>query len=137
MPHFALAESLEAKTRVEVTKVESTNIVAKLPGSDPALKDEFVVLKEVDHTLPSQWRIVPPPTAHASLGPLLQTPLRGVSTWLGKANHPPPFQWRIMLMASPPTTHTSFGPLPPMPRMVSLMSLAERDHALPSQCTIP
>ena len=50
MPHFALAESLEAKTRVEVTKVESANIVAKLPGSDPALKDEFVVLSaHIDH----------------------------------------------------------------------------------------
>ncbi len=50
MPHFALAVSLEAKTRVEVTKVESANIVARLPGSDPALKDEYVVLSaHIDH----------------------------------------------------------------------------------------
>ena len=50
MPHFALAISLEAKTKVEVTRVESANIVAKLPGSDPALKDEYVVLSaHIDH----------------------------------------------------------------------------------------
>jgi Zn-dependent M28 family amino/carboxypeptidase len=50
MPHFPLTVSLEAKTHVEVTKVESANIVAKLPGSDPALKDEYVVLSaHLDH----------------------------------------------------------------------------------------
>jgi Zn-dependent M28 family amino/carboxypeptidase len=50
LPHFALAVSLEAKTHVEVTKVESANIVAKLPGSDPTLKDEYVVLSaHLDH----------------------------------------------------------------------------------------
>jgi len=50
LPHFALPASLEAKTRVDVTKVESANIVAKLPGSDPALKDEYVVLSaHIDH----------------------------------------------------------------------------------------
>ena len=50
LPHFALTASLEAKTRVEVTKLDSANIVAKLPGSDPALKDEYVVLSaHIDH----------------------------------------------------------------------------------------
>ena len=50
MPHFPLALSLEAKTRVDVTKVESANLVAKIPGSDPALKDEYVVLSaHLDH----------------------------------------------------------------------------------------
>jgi Zn-dependent M28 family amino/carboxypeptidase len=50
MPHFALAVSLSAKTKVEVTQVESANLVAKLPGSDPALKDEYVVLSaHLDH----------------------------------------------------------------------------------------
>ncbi|MFZ1917509.1 MAG: M28 family peptidase [Terriglobales bacterium] len=50
LPHFPLAVSLEAKTHVEVTKVESANIVAKLPGSDPAFKDEYVVLSaHLDH----------------------------------------------------------------------------------------
>jgi Zn-dependent M28 family amino/carboxypeptidase len=50
MPHFALAASLQAKTRVEVTRVQSSNIVARLPASDPALKNEYVVLSaHIDH----------------------------------------------------------------------------------------
>jgi Zn-dependent M28 family amino/carboxypeptidase len=50
LPHFPLAVSLAAKTRVEVTKIESANLVAKLPGSDPTLKDEYVVLSaHLDH----------------------------------------------------------------------------------------
>src|SRR5260370_1060380 len=44
LPHFPLAVSLAAKTKVDVTKIESVNLVAKLPGRDPALKDEYVVL---------------------------------------------------------------------------------------------
>jgi Zn-dependent M28 family amino/carboxypeptidase len=50
LPHFPLTVSLEAKTKVEVTKVSSANLVARLPGSDPALKDEYVVLTaHLDH----------------------------------------------------------------------------------------
>ena len=50
LPHFALTASLEAKTHVEVSKLESANIVAKLPGSDPVLKNEYVVLSaHLDH----------------------------------------------------------------------------------------
>jgi Zn-dependent M28 family amino/carboxypeptidase len=50
LPHFPLAVSLAAKTKVEVTKVESANLVAKLRGSDPVLKDEYVVLSaHLDH----------------------------------------------------------------------------------------
>jgi Zn-dependent M28 family amino/carboxypeptidase len=50
LPHFALAVSLAAKTRVDVTQINSANIVAKIPGSDPALKDEYVVLSaHLDH----------------------------------------------------------------------------------------
>ena len=50
LPHFPLAISLAAKTKVEVTQVESANLVAKLQGSDPALKDEYVVLSaHLDH----------------------------------------------------------------------------------------
>jgi Zn-dependent M28 family amino/carboxypeptidase len=50
LPHFPLAVSLEAKTKVETQKVESANLVAKLPGSDPKLKDEYVVLSaHIDH----------------------------------------------------------------------------------------
>ncbi|MGB8010130.1 MAG: M28 family peptidase [Terriglobales bacterium] len=50
LPHFPLAVSLAAKTKVELTRIESANLVAKIPGSDPALKDEFVVLSaHLDH----------------------------------------------------------------------------------------
>ncbi len=40
MPHFPLKVSLKAKTKVNVKEVDSNNIVAKLPGTDPKLKDE-------------------------------------------------------------------------------------------------
>jgi Zn-dependent M28 family amino/carboxypeptidase len=50
LPHFPLAVSLAAKTKVDVTRIESANLVAKLPGSDPALKDAYVVLSaHLDH----------------------------------------------------------------------------------------
>jgi len=50
LPHFALAVSLAAKTKVDVTRIESANLVAKIPGNDPALKDEYVVLSaHLDH----------------------------------------------------------------------------------------
>jgi Zn-dependent M28 family amino/carboxypeptidase len=50
LSHFPLAVSLEAKTKVQVTKARSANLVAKIPGSDPALKDEYVVLSaHLDH----------------------------------------------------------------------------------------
>jgi Zn-dependent M28 family amino/carboxypeptidase len=50
LPHFALAVALAAKTRVDVTKIESANLVAKIPGTDPALKDQYVVLSaHLDH----------------------------------------------------------------------------------------
>jgi Zn-dependent M28 family amino/carboxypeptidase len=50
LAHFPLALALAAKTKVEVTRVESANLVAKLSGSDPALKDEYVVLSaHLDH----------------------------------------------------------------------------------------
>src|SRR5215831_10845022 len=50
LPHFPLSVSLSAKAAIESTPVASANLVAKLPGSDPALKDEFVVLSaHIDH----------------------------------------------------------------------------------------
>ncbi|MGA3102989.1 MAG: M28 family metallopeptidase [Terriglobales bacterium] len=50
LPHFPLPIALEAKTRVDVTNVESANLVAKLPGTDPVLKNEYVVLSaHLDH----------------------------------------------------------------------------------------
>ena len=50
LPRFPLAVSLEAKTKVQVSKLKSANLVAKIPGSDPSLKDEYVVLSaHLDH----------------------------------------------------------------------------------------
>jgi len=50
LPHFPLAVSLSAKAAIETTTVESANLVAKLRGSDPTLKDEYVVLSaHIDH----------------------------------------------------------------------------------------
>ena len=50
LPRFPLAVSLKANATIQNTPVESANIVAKLPGSDATLKDEFVVLSaHIDH----------------------------------------------------------------------------------------
>jgi len=50
LPHFPLPVSLAAKTKVELTHIESANLVAKFPGTDPVLKNEYVVLSaHIDH----------------------------------------------------------------------------------------
>jgi len=50
MPHFALNKSLKADVTLIQTKVESSNVVAIYPGSDLALKNEYVVLSaHMDH----------------------------------------------------------------------------------------
>jgi Zn-dependent M28 family amino/carboxypeptidase len=50
LPHFPLNFSLEAQAEILTKNVESANMVAKLPGSDPKLKDEYVVLSaHIDH----------------------------------------------------------------------------------------
>ena len=50
LPHFALPVSLQARTKVIVTDVNSKNIVARLTGSDPKLKAQNVVLSaHLDH----------------------------------------------------------------------------------------
>ena len=50
LPHFALATSLRARAAIHKTELDSANIVAKLEGSDPALKNEYVVLSaHIDH----------------------------------------------------------------------------------------
>jgi Zn-dependent M28 family amino/carboxypeptidase len=50
LPHFALNVSLEAKADIVTAKLESANVVGKLPGSDPTLKNEYVVLSaHIDH----------------------------------------------------------------------------------------
>jgi Zn-dependent M28 family amino/carboxypeptidase len=50
LPHFPLTASLRAKVNVDRRRVESQNVVASLAGSDPSLKNEFVVLSaHLDH----------------------------------------------------------------------------------------
>lgn len=50
LPRFPLTASIQATAKVTTTQVESDNIVAKLPGGDPKLKDEYVVLSaHLDH----------------------------------------------------------------------------------------
>ncbi len=50
LPHFALATSLQAKVAILSKSIDSANVVAKLPGSDPTLKNEYVVLSaHIDH----------------------------------------------------------------------------------------
>src|SRR5262249_25827396 len=50
LPRFPLALAVKARTTVRKKKVESTNVIAKLPGSDPKLKNEYVVLSaHIDH----------------------------------------------------------------------------------------
>jgi Zn-dependent M28 family amino/carboxypeptidase len=50
LPRFPLAVSVKATAKIEARDVESANIIAKLPGSDPELKNEYVVLSaHIDH----------------------------------------------------------------------------------------
>jgi Zn-dependent M28 family amino/carboxypeptidase len=50
LPRFALPVSVKARTSLERQNLESANVVAKLAGSDPALKNEYVVLSaHIDH----------------------------------------------------------------------------------------
>ena len=50
LPHFPLAQSLEATTALETHTLQSANVVGKLTGSDPSDKSEYVVLSaHLDH----------------------------------------------------------------------------------------
>jgi len=50
LPHFPLDTSLEAAAAISAKSVTSANVVGKLPGTDPTLQNEFVVLSaHIDH----------------------------------------------------------------------------------------
>ena len=50
LPRFPLAASIKVKAALEKKDLESANVIAKLPGNDPALKNEYVVLSaHIDH----------------------------------------------------------------------------------------
>ena len=50
LPRFPLNASIKVKAKLEKTNLESANVIAKLPGNDPTLKNEYVVLSaHIDH----------------------------------------------------------------------------------------
>jgi Zn-dependent M28 family amino/carboxypeptidase len=50
LPRFPLAVALQGKASVQKKQIESANLVGKLPGRDPRLKGEYVVLSaHIDH----------------------------------------------------------------------------------------
>jgi Zn-dependent M28 family amino/carboxypeptidase len=50
LPRFALPGKMKARTAVKRGQVESQNLAAIFPGSDPKLKDEYVVMSaHIDH----------------------------------------------------------------------------------------
>ena len=50
LPHFDLPSRLKAVVDVKVSQIASENVIGILPGSDPKLRDEFVVLSgHLDH----------------------------------------------------------------------------------------
>lgn len=50
LPRFALPGKLEVLAAAEVTTLEAPNVAAMLPGSDPVLKNEFVIFSaHLDH----------------------------------------------------------------------------------------
>ncbi|HWZ98494.1 MAG TPA: M28 family metallopeptidase [Candidatus Dormibacteraeota bacterium] len=50
LPRFALPASVQAHVSIQSSEVQSANLVAKLAGTDPSLKNEFVVLSaHLDH----------------------------------------------------------------------------------------
>jgi Zn-dependent M28 family amino/carboxypeptidase len=50
LPHFDLAVRIASTIDAQVERVQSENVVAVLPGSDPELRDEYVVLSaHLDH----------------------------------------------------------------------------------------
>lgn len=50
LPHFPLVPTLRARVKVERRELESQNVVASRPGTDPTLKNEYVVFSaHLDH----------------------------------------------------------------------------------------
>jgi hypothetical protein len=50
LPHVVLPSKVRAKVVYESGTIESPNVVAKIPGSDPVLKDQYILLSaHLDH----------------------------------------------------------------------------------------
>jgi hypothetical protein len=51
LPRFNMAATIEAKVTAKVQSMEAANVVGMIPGSDPKLKNEYVVFSaHLDHT---------------------------------------------------------------------------------------
>jgi hypothetical protein len=50
LPHFALPSKIEAHVSVSLRSIESKNVIGVRPGTDPALREEYVILSaHLDH----------------------------------------------------------------------------------------
>jgi hypothetical protein len=50
LPHFPLAVSIHTLAKVETKILESSNVIAKIPGTDPALEQQSIILSaHIDH----------------------------------------------------------------------------------------
>jgi Zn-dependent M28 family amino/carboxypeptidase len=50
LPRFPLGVSLKARATLKTTSAQSANVIGKLPGNDPVLKNEYVVISaHADH----------------------------------------------------------------------------------------
>ncbi len=50
LPRFPLKVEIRARSKMDVQHLESSNVIAKLEGSDPKLKDDYIVMSaHIDH----------------------------------------------------------------------------------------
>ena len=50
IPQFPLTKSIRSKARMDKKEVVSSNVIAKLPGNDPTLKQQYVIMTaHIDH----------------------------------------------------------------------------------------
>jgi Zn-dependent M28 family amino/carboxypeptidase len=50
LPRFFLKVEIRARSKMDVQHLESSNVIAKLEGSDPKLKDDYIVMSaHIDH----------------------------------------------------------------------------------------
>jgi Zn-dependent M28 family amino/carboxypeptidase len=86
LPHFDLHKTLHAKVAVEHSKVTSPNIAAKLEGSDPKLKSEYVIVSaHLDHLGVGEPVTAPPADPHKTIYNGAMDDASGVATVLETA----------------------------------------------------
>jgi len=86
LPHFDLHKSLHAKVAVTHSEVTSPNIAAKLEGSDPKLKSEYVIVSaHLDHLGVGEPVTTPPADPHKTIYNGAMDDASGVATVLETA----------------------------------------------------